>query len=150
MRARAKTCLEAIAGALLLALATMMYRSPHTLLPPGPRLFSPGMLAIATTSLVLMLVRSVGLLGGSAAPALLSWALVLGAIILFAGTRFPAFAALILAASIGVDTISIVLSLLGLADIASSQARQLLAVWEISAAGLACIRFNQPAPAEQH
>ena len=150
MHAAALTGARAFAGAMWLAAATITFQRSHKLLPSRPRLASPGLVALMIISTALMLVRGVWLGGGSAIPALLSWAFVLAGTAMATGSRFPSYAALILAASIGADVIAISLSLLGAVDLTAGAERHLLSVWELLAAGVACRRITSTlAPAEQ-
>ena len=145
MRKLTQTGANAVAGALWLALAIITFQRPYTVLPSRPRLLSPGVLTVITVSLVLMLTKSAWIEGASSIPALMSVGMVLGvtavANSLFTGNNYPAYATVMLAASIGVDAVSISLSLLGVLDLKVSSVRDVLVLWELAAIAVAFKRI---------
>lgn len=133
---------EATAGALWLAFLTITFQRTGQLLPEKPRVLSPGLLVMLAIGTVLILARQFIIVGESPATAIAAWGLVLGGMVIGSGTRIMAFLLLLLAASVGADTIALLTFLSGLVHPGQSPARDLFAIWELCAAGVACARLT--------
>ena len=134
-------------GVAALSASAIIFRRAHDLLPREVSRASAGFVGLVTAAWVMMAARqAVFNVGVSVAISSMLLAAMLMGLTFLAGRRFLRGLCLFLATSIGVDTVSLALVLVGVAD---PSMKPWFTGWEMAASSVACMHLARAAKQEE-